>query len=63
MAYERFEDFTANLLKSSQAITHVNVELKTNVSEISLVSIIRIDVSDGMSLIFIPDCQINLINK
>jgi hypothetical protein len=39
------------VLKSSLAISHVNVELKTNVSEISSVFIIRVDVgSDHMPL-------------
>jgi hypothetical protein len=42
-------------LKSSRAINRINVELKTNVSEISSVSIFRVDVvNDRMSLIFIP---------
>jgi hypothetical protein len=52
------ETETNPVLKSSQAISHVNAELKTNVSEISSVSIIRVDVvNDHMSLIFIPVCQ------
>jgi hypothetical protein len=33
-----------NVLTSSQGISHVNVELETNVSEISSLSIIRVDV-------------------
>jgi hypothetical protein len=38
----------------------VNVELRINVSEFSSVSVIRVDVvSDNMSLIFIPVCQID----
>jgi hypothetical protein len=46
------------VLKSSRAISRVNVELKTNVTEISSVSIIRVDVvNDHMSLIFILVCQ------
>jgi hypothetical protein len=32
------------VLKSSRATSRVNVELKTNVSEISSVSIIRVDI-------------------
>jgi hypothetical protein len=37
--------FTLNkVLKSSRVINRINVELKTNVSEISSVSIIRVDV-------------------
>jgi hypothetical protein len=49
----------AFVLKSSWVISHVNVELKINVSEIS-VFIIRVDVMNGhMSLIFIPVCQID----
>jgi hypothetical protein len=52
-----------NLLKSSRVITHVSVELRTSVSGISSVSIMRVDMSDGMSLIFIPDYKINFINK
>jgi hypothetical protein len=44
----------------SRAISRVNVKLKTNVSEISSVYIIRVDVvNDRISLIFIPDCQID----
>jgi hypothetical protein len=31
------------VLKSSRAISHVNVELKTNVSEIFSVSIMKVD--------------------
>jgi hypothetical protein len=34
------------VLKSSQAINHVNVELKPNISEISSVSIIRVNPDD-----------------
>jgi hypothetical protein len=41
-------------------ISHVNVEVKTHISEIALVSIIKVDVvNDRMSLIFIPVCQID----
>jgi hypothetical protein len=48
------------MLTFSRAISRVNAELKTNVSEISTVSIIRIDMAKGcMSLIFIPVCQID----
>jgi hypothetical protein len=37
-AYVRFEVFTANnLIKYSRPISHVNVELKENVSEVSVV--------------------------
>jgi hypothetical protein len=35
------------VLKSSQAISYVNVELRTNISEISAASIIRVDPNDG----------------
>jgi hypothetical protein len=46
-----------NAPKFSRAISRVNVELNTNVSDIS---IIRVDVAnDRMSLIFIPVCQID----
>jgi hypothetical protein len=39
------EAFTVNnVLKSSQVINRINVELKINISEISLVPIIRVDV-------------------
>jgi hypothetical protein len=49
------------VLKSSRAIRCVNGELKTNVSEISSVSIIRVDVvNDHMSLIYTPVCQIDV---
>jgi hypothetical protein len=49
-----------NVLKSSRATSRVDVELKTNVSEISTVSIIRTDVvNDRMSLIFTPVCEID----
>jgi hypothetical protein len=48
------------VLKSSRAISLVNVELKTDVSEISSVSIIRVDVmNDRILLIFTPVCQID----
>jgi hypothetical protein len=44
----------------SRAISRVNVELKTNVSYISSVSIVRVDVAnDRMSLIFTPVRQID----
>jgi hypothetical protein len=47
-------------LKSSREISRVNVELQTNVSEVSSVSIIRVHVANHrMSLIFIPVCQID----
>jgi hypothetical protein len=43
----------------ARAVSWVSVELKTNVSEISSVSLIRVDVvNGGISLIFIPVCQI-----
>jgi hypothetical protein len=49
------------MLKSFQAKIHVNIELKTNVSEMSSVSIIRVDVVNGhMSLIFILVCQVDV---
>jgi hypothetical protein len=42
----------------SRAIGHVNVKLKNDVSEVSSVSIIRVDVMNGrMSLIFILVCE------
>jgi hypothetical protein len=42
-----------NVLTYSRAISHVIAELKTSVSEISYISIIRIDVVNGhMLLIF-----------
>jgi hypothetical protein len=42
-----------NLPKSSRTTSHVNVELKTNVSEISYVSIFRVDVvNEHISLIY-----------
>jgi hypothetical protein len=48
------------MLKSSQVISCVNVELKPSVSAISSVSIIRVGVvNDGMSLIFTPVCEID----
>jgi hypothetical protein len=48
------------MLKYSRAIRCVYFELKTNVSELSSISIIRVDmVNDHMSLIYIPVCQIN----
>jgi hypothetical protein len=48
------------VLKFSRSISRVNVELKTNVSDISTVSIIRVGVvNDRMLLIFIPVCQID----
>jgi hypothetical protein len=58
--YVRFEvSLRINVLKCSRAINRINVELKINVSEISSVSIFRVDVvNDRMSLIFIPVCQI-----
>jgi hypothetical protein len=47
------------VLKSSQVISYVSVELKSNVSEIPLVSIIRIGVvNDHVSLNFTPVCEI-----
>jgi hypothetical protein len=51
--YVRFEvSRIINVLTSSQAISRVSVELKTNVSELSFVSIIRADVmNDHTSLI------------
>jgi hypothetical protein len=49
-----------NVLKFSRAIGRVNVPLKTSVSQISSVSIIRVGVVNGrMSLIFIPVCPID----
>jgi hypothetical protein len=39
------------------AISRVNVELKANVSVISSFSVIRVDVNDHMSLMFIQVCQ------
>jgi hypothetical protein len=36
------------VLKSSQEIMHDNTELKTNVSEIFSVSIIRVEPNDGL---------------
>jgi hypothetical protein len=39
------------VLKSSKAISRVNVELKTQLSEISSVSIIRVDVTSGHALL------------
>jgi hypothetical protein len=46
------------VLKSSQVIIHVNVELKTNISGISSVSIVRVSVvNDHTSLILMPVCQ------
>jgi hypothetical protein len=48
-----------HVLKCFRAISRVGVELKTDVSEIS-VSIIRVDVVNGyMSLIFVPVCLID----
>lgn len=48
-----------NALKPSQATSLVGVELKTDVSEIS-VCIIRVDVvNDNVPLIFTPICQIH----
>jgi hypothetical protein len=48
------------VLKSSQVISFVNAELKTNISETSLISIIMVDVvNDHMSLTFVTVCQIN----
>jgi hypothetical protein len=48
------------MLKSSQVIICVNVELKTNISGISSVSIISVSVmNDPTSLIFMPVCQID----
>lgn len=41
--YDNLAKGTSNLLKSSQAISHVNVELITNVSEIIFISFIRVD--------------------
>jgi phospholipase/lecithinase/hemolysin len=35
-----------NAIKSSQAISHVNAELKTNISETGSASIIRVNVPD-----------------
>jgi hypothetical protein len=35
------------MLKSSQAISHINVEIKTNVSGISSLFIIRVNVVNG----------------
>jgi hypothetical protein len=44
----------------SRAISRVNVELKTDVSEVSSVFIIWVDVvNNNMSLIFIPVGQIS----
>jgi hypothetical protein len=49
-----------NMLKSSRAISRVNGELKTNVSEKSSVSIVMVEMVNGdMSLIFIPVSQID----
>jgi hypothetical protein len=43
-----------NVLKSSQVISCVSVEVKTNTSEVSSISIIRFDVvNDHISLIYI----------
>jgi hypothetical protein len=36
-----------DVLKSSRAISHISIGLKTNVSEISSVSIIRVEVMNG----------------
>jgi hypothetical protein len=45
------------VLKSSQVISHVSVELKPNISEISSVSITRVNVVKGdMSLIYVCIC-------
>lgn len=49
------------MLKSSQEISHVKFEIKTNISEISSVSIFKVNVvNDHISLIFIPVCQIGV---
>jgi hypothetical protein len=49
-----------NYLKFSRAISRLNAEQKTRISEISAVSIIRVDVvNDYISLIFIADCLID----
>jgi hypothetical protein len=46
------------MLKFSRAIGHFNAELKSDVSEISSASIIRVDVVNGRtSLMFIPVSQ------
>jgi hypothetical protein len=46
--------------KFSRPISRVNVEIKTEVSEISSVSIIRVDVmNDLATLIYVPVCQID----
>jgi hypothetical protein len=47
--------------KFFHSISRVNVELKTNVSEVSSVSIIKVDaVNDRMSLMFILVCKIDV---
>jgi hypothetical protein len=49
-----------NVLTFSRAGIRVNVEITANVSEISSVSIVRVDmVSDCKSLIYRPVCQID----
>jgi hypothetical protein len=54
-SFHIFPTDQSTLLKISRAISHVNVEVKTNVSKISLVFNIRADVvNEPMSLIFIP---------
>jgi hypothetical protein len=53
------------LLKFSQAISHVSVELEMNISEISSPSIFRADVvNENTSLIYIyiPVCQITALS-
>jgi hypothetical protein len=49
------------VLKSPWVISHVNVELTDNISEIHLISIISADVvnNDNMSLTYIAVCQIS----
>jgi hypothetical protein len=56
----RYVNILSDALKFPRALSSVKVELKTNVSEFSLVSIIRVDmVNDRVSLMFIPVCQID----
>jgi hypothetical protein len=48
------------VLKSSQVTSHVNVVLKTNISDIFSISIITVNVvNDHTSLMYILICQIN----
>jgi hypothetical protein len=55
-----YVNILSDALKFSQAISHINVELKTNVSETSSISSIMVDVvNDRVWLTFIPVYQIN----